>query len=191
SDPLNPTNAEYERTKRTYKNVMGLGYSYEIKDLWSTTLFLKYIHQSNQNGPDERSLMDKLGYGLASAYYLTPQVQLKVSYELTNRMPSAYEIFGDVENQEANFQLQPERSNNVNLGAAYDFALRADHRFSLNANVIYRRAFDYIYSRLNNNQSKYVADNRNGVETYGGDVELRYSFKNWLMAGATATYQHI
>ncbi|PPK99520.1 TonB-dependent receptor [Parapedobacter indicus] len=191
SDPLNPTSAEYERTKRTYKNVMGLGYSYDIKDLWSSTLFLKYIHQSNQNGPDERSLMDKLGYGLASAYYLTPQVQLKVSYELTNRMPSAYEIFGDVENQEANFQLQPERSNNVNLGAAYDFALRADHRFSLNANVIYRRAFDYIYSRLNNNQSKYVADNRDGVETYGGDVELRYSFKNWLMAGATATYQHI
>jgi len=36
-----------------------------------------------------------------------------------------------------------------------------------------------------------VADNRDGVETFGGDAELRYSFKNWLMAGATATYQHI
>ncbi len=191
SDPLNPTNADYERTKRTYKNVTGFGYNYDIKDLWSTTLFLKYIHQNNQNGPDERNLMDKLGYGLASAYYLTPQVQLKVSYELTNRMPSAYEIFGDVENQEANFQLNPERSNNANVGVAYDFSLREDHRFSLNTNLIYRRAYDYIYYRLNNNQSKVVADNRDGVETFGGDAELRYSFKNWLMAGATATYQHI
>ena len=190
-DPLNPTNADYERTKRTYKNVMGLGYNYDIKDLWSTTLFLKYIHQGNQNGPDEHNGMDKLGYGLASAYYLTPQVQLKVSYELTNRMPSAYEIFGDVENQEANFQLNPERSNNANVGVAYDFSLRQDHRFSLNTNLIYRRAYDYIYYRLNNNQSKVVADNRDGVETFGGDAELRYSFKNWLMAGATATYQHI
>src|SRR5690606_20368582 len=73
----------------------------------------------------------------------------------------------------------------------YDFALRRDHRFSVNTSLIYRRAYNYIYYRLNNNQSKIVADNRDGVETFGGDAEVRYSFKNWLMAGATMTYQHI
>jgi Outer membrane receptor proteins, mostly Fe transport len=191
SDPLNPTNADYERTKRTYKNVAGFGYNYDIQDLWSTTVFLKYILQSNRDGWEANNLMNKLGYGLASAYYLTSQLQLKASYELTNRMPTAYDIFGDVENQEANFQLNPERSNNVNVGAAYDFSLRENHRFSLNTNLIYRRAYDYIYYRLNNNQSKVVADNRDGVETFGGDAELRYSFKDWLMAGATGTYQYI
>lgn len=191
SDELNPTNAEYERQKRTYKNVLGLGYNYDIKDRWSTTVFLKYIHQSNRDGDADRNAMDKLGYGLASAYYLTPALQLKGSYELTNRMPTAYEIFGDVENQEANFQLNPERSNNANVGLNYSFALKQHHRFSLNTNAIYRRAVDYIYYRLNNNQSRVIADNRDGVETVGGDAELRYSYKSWLMAGATMTYQHI
>src|SRR5690606_4890321 len=100
SDELNPTNAQYERTRRTYKNVLGLGYHYDIRDLWSTSVFLKYIHQNNQDGADAYNAMDKLGYGLATAYYLTARLQLKASYELTNRMPTAYEIFGDVENQE-------------------------------------------------------------------------------------------
>ncbi|WP_262250171.1 TonB-dependent receptor [Parapedobacter soli] len=191
SDELNPTNAQYERQKRTYKNVLGLGYHYDIKDLWSTTVFIKHIHQHNRDGADAANAMDKLGYGFASAYYLTPHLQLKASYELTNRMPTAYEIFGDVENQEGNFQLNPERSNNANIGLNYDFALHRDHRFSVNTSLIYRRAYNYIYYRLNNNQSKIVADNRDGVETFGGDAEVRYSFKNWLMAGATMTYQHI
>src|SRR5690606_32963014 len=71
SDPPNPTNAQYERTKRTYKNVLGMGYHYDIENLWSTTVFLKYIHQNNQDGTDTRIAMDRIGYGLASAYYLT------------------------------------------------------------------------------------------------------------------------
>jgi Outer membrane cobalamin receptor protein len=123
------------------------------------------------------------------AYYFTPNLQLKGSYELTNRMPEANEIFGDLENQEANPALKPEKSDNMNLGLTYGFNLNKVHNFSIAANGVYRYSADFIYNRLNNNQTKTVADNREGVNTWGGDADIRYSYKNWLTAGTTVTYQ--
>lgn len=192
SDPLNPTNAEFERTKKTNKNVLGLGYNFDVKDRWSTTVFGKYISQTNINGNAEaKATTTKFGYGTAAAYFVTANLQLKGSYELTNRMPDAQEIFGDVENQEGNASLKPEKSNNVNLGLSYNFSFNRINNFAVNVNAIYRHADNFIYNRLNANQSKLVADNRDGVRTWGGDAEIRYSYKNWLSAGTTVTYQFL
>lgn len=191
TDPLNPSIAD-ETPKKTQKNVLGLGYSYDIKDKWSTSLFGKYIYQNNSTGTNGNSAAtNKLGYGIATTYFLTPNLQIKSSYELTNRMPEAQEIFGDVENQEGNPSLKPEQSNNVNLGISYAFAINPDNKFMVNANAIYRQSTNFIYNRLNNNQSKLVADNRDGVRTVGGDGEIRYSYKNWLSMGTTLTYQYL
>jgi len=194
SDALNPTNAEYERPKKTNKNVLGLGYNYDVKDRWSATVFGKFVNQATVNGSGSsagRDNMDRLGYGTALTFFLNRNLQLKASYELTNRMPEAMEIFGDLENQEGNANLKPEKSNNANLGLSYTFALNQDNNFAVNANAIYRNASNFIYNRLNQNQSKLVADNREGVRTLGGDAEIRYSYKNWLSMGTTLTYQYI
>ncbi|WP_443944080.1 TonB-dependent receptor [Pedobacter sp. AW1-32] len=194
SDALNPTNADYERPKKTNKNVLGLGYNYDVKDNWSATVFGKFINQATVNGTGSganRDNMNRLGYGTALTFFLNRNLQLKASYELTNRMPEAMEIFGDVENQEGNANLKPEKSNNANLGLSYTFTLNQDHNFAVNANAIYRNASNFIYNRLNQNQSKLVADNRDGVRTVGGDAEIRYSYKNWLSMGTTLTYQYI
>ncbi|SDZ89499.1 Outer membrane receptor proteins, mostly Fe transport [Pedobacter hartonius] len=193
SDPLNPTNAEYERPKKTNKNVLGLGYNFDVKDRWSTTIFGKYISQTNisGNGGSAKATTTKFGYGTAATYFLNKNVQLKTSYELTNRMPDAQEIFGDVENQEGNPSLKPEKSNNINLGISYNFSINTISNFAVNANAIYRHSDNFIYNRLNANQSKLIADNREGVRTWGGDAEIRYSYKNWLSAGTTVTYQFL
>lgn len=194
SDELNPTNADYERTKKTNKNVLGLGYNFDVKERWSATVFGKYINQANINGSGNSAgtnSIDKLGYGTAATYFVNRNIQLKASYELTNRMPEAQEIFGDVENQEANASLKPEKSNNFNLGFSYAFSLNKEHNFSFTANGIYRNATNFIYNRLNQNQSKLVADNRDGVRTVGGDAEIRYSYQNWLSVGTTVTYQNL
>lgn len=191
SDPINPDVAENEQPKKTQKNVLGLGYTYDNKDKYSVSVFGKHIYQNNVTGSSASASTNKLGYGIAATYFITPTLQLKTSYELTNRMPEAQEIFGDVENQEGNPNLKPEKSNNVNLGLSYSFQLDPKSRFLVNANAIYRHSDNFIYNRLNNNQSKLVAANRDGVRTVGGDGEIRYSYSNWLSVGTTLTYQYL
>ncbi|MGV3686169.1 MAG: TonB-dependent receptor [Daejeonella sp.] len=190
ADRVNP--ATVDQPRKTQKNVLGLGYTYNAEDQWSASVFGKYITQRNVlSSAGAKASTNKLGYGIAATYFLSPVLQLKASYELTNRMPEAIEIFGDVENQEGNPNLQPERSKNVNLGLSYNFAVSPDDKFIVNANGIYRHSDNFIYNRLNNNQSRLVADNREGVRTLGGDAEIRYSHKRWFSAGATFTYQYL
>ncbi|TGE21020.1 TonB-dependent receptor [Hymenobacter metallicola] len=190
SDALNPTSVD--RPQKTQKNVLGLGYSYNVSELWSASVFGKYITQGNVvSAAEAKATTSKLGYGVAGTYFFTKDLQLKASYELTNRMPEATEIFGDVENQEGNPSLRPEQSNNVNLGLSYNFPLTEDDRFLVTANAVYRHSTNFIYNRLNNNQSRLVADNRDGVRTVGADGEVRYSHKNRFSAGATLTYQYL
>src|SRR5690606_17079978 len=191
SDELDPVNAQYELPSKTQKNVIGVGYQYQVDDLWSLTTFGKYIAQINTIGNRGRSEMHNWGYGFASTYFVNNGVQLKASYELTNRMPTPIEYFGDLDNQAPNPDLTPERSNNLNVGMIYSFQLQPDHHFVLNSNLIYRYAHDFIYTRFENNQQRLVADNRDGVRTFGADADLRYSYKNWLTAGGSLTYQYL
>lgn len=191
SDELNPTNNAYERPSKSSKNILGLGYQYVVEDLWNLSLFGKLLTQRNVMDVNLRDSKSNFGYGFAGSYYVNPNFQLKVSYELTNRLPTAYELFGDLENQDANPNLTPERSNNFNVGTMYQFNVNANNNFSLNAGLIYRYANDFIYNRLNLNQGKIIADNRDGVRTFGADAELRYSYKNWLSAGVNGTFQYL
>jgi outer membrane receptor protein involved in Fe transport len=190
SDALNPdaTNPP----SKTQKNVLGLSYAYSKEDAFGVTLISKFITQKNVIAAQEASATtDKIGYGIVGTYFFSSSLQVKASYELTNRMPEAQEIFGDVENFEGNPSLLPEQSDNINLGLAYTFAADANNKFLLNANGVYRYSRNFIYNRLNNNQSKLIPDNREGVRTYGGDAELRYSYKKLVSAGATVTYQYL
>ncbi len=180
--------------KKMNKNVLGFGYSYDVSNKWSLNLFGKYILlKSIVNSFSQQNMDYKLGYGTALAYFIRPDFQIRGSYELTNRMPEANEIFGNLENEAANPLLKPEKSDNFNLGVIYGFKVNEVNRFSITANAIYRYSTDFIYSRLvggTGAQRDYTtSDNRDGVRTTGFDAELRYSYKNWLSLGGTLTYQ--
>ena len=187
TDAFNESFTQGDVRPRLNKNVLGVGYTIDEKDKWSTSVFGKYLYQ---NTPGQTPF-NKLGFGVATSYFLTPGFQLKASYERANRLPEANELFGDVELVQGNLALKPEQSQNINLGFNYSFAAREDHRFLINANAIYRYSDNYIYSRFNQNQSALVLDNLDGVFTLGGEGEVRYSYKRFLSAGATLTYQHL
>jgi outer membrane receptor protein involved in Fe transport len=189
SDVLFPNRIDPAR--KSQKNVLGLGYTYNVKDVWSVSVFGKNYLQRNVVSSQTRPAVSRFGYGIAGTYFVLPNLQLKTSYELTNRLPDAEQIFGDVVNREGNANLMPERSNNFNVGANYVLALSPDDRLTVNANGVYRNSFDFIYDRLNQNQGKLVSDNRDGVWTLGADTEVRYSHKNRFSAGATVTYQYL
>ncbi|MDR6197033.1 TonB-dependent receptor [Siphonobacter sp. SORGH_AS_0500] len=187
SDAFNENFTRGDVRPRLNKNVLGLGYTYNEKEKWSTSIFGKYLYQ---NTPGQQAF-NKLGFGAAVSYFITPSLQLKASYERANRLPEANELFGDVELVQGNLSLKPEESQNINAGFSYGFAAREDHRFLINANAIYRYSYNYIYSRLNQNQSALILDNLDGVFTMGGEGELRYSYKKFLTIGTTLTYQYL
>lgn len=205
SDELFPGDDKYQQPQKTNKNVLGFSYKYDYKQKWSIMAFgkhlLQYAHTRTSYNPtgnygdvayqDQNNDISKLGYGIATSYFITPALQLKASYERSNRLPENEEMFGDLINTESNFYLKPEQSNNINLGLHYSFKLNDDHRFAVAAGAIYRRARDFIYYRFNTNQSKLFADNLAGVRNTGGEGEIRYSYKSWLSVGANFTYQHI
>ncbi|QKZ13206.1 TonB-dependent receptor [Spirosoma sp. KUDC1026] len=187
TDAFNESFTQGSVRPRLNKNVLGFGYTYDEKDKWSTSIFGKYLYQ---NTPGQTSF-SKLGFGVATSYFIRPGFQLKASYERANRLPEANELFGDVELVQGNLALKPEQSQNINLGFNSSFAIKEDHRFLVNANAIYRYSDNYIYSRFNQNQSALVLDNLDGVFTLGGEGEVRYSYKRFLSAGATLTYQRL
>jgi len=61
----------------------------------------------------------KVGFGNSFRYRFSEQVYLKASYEYATRLPRADEIFGDAIDTNANLELEPEVSHNVNLGLTW------------------------------------------------------------------------
>ncbi|MFD2148254.1 TonB-dependent receptor [Mucilaginibacter antarcticus] len=169
------------------KNVLGLAYTYDKKNEWSVSVFGKNLYQKV---PGQKAF-NRFGYGTATSYFLSTKVQLKASYERAQRLPESNELFGDVELVQGNLSLLPEQSHNANLGISYGFNVKDDHHFLINANATYRYSDNYIYQRFNQNQTSLMLENLEGVFTYGGEGEIRYSYKKWLSAGATATYQYL
>lgn len=205
SDALFPNDDDLKQPQKTSKNILGFSYKYDRNQRWSVMAFgkhlLQYAHTRIAYSPsgtygdvvyiDQNNDINNLGYGIAGSYFLTPALQLKASYERSNRLPENEEMFGDLQNTASNFNLKPEQSHNLNLGAHYSFSVNDDHRFAVSAAAIYRRAKDFIFYRFNNNHSLLLADNLAGVRNTGGEAEVRYSYRSWLSAGANITYQNI
>ncbi|MDR2274974.1 MAG: TonB-dependent receptor plug domain-containing protein [Sphingobacterium sp.] len=190
--------------RKASKNVAGLSYQYMISDRWNATVFGKYLSQHAYtmlvetdvfNGGDTiytdvRANRQKWGYGIATTYLVRPQLQLKFSYEKTNRLPESEDLFGDVINKEGNWNVQPESSNNINLGVNYTVPMK-DHRLYVGLGGIYYYAKNYIYNVFNHNTNKLYADNLMDVANLGFESELRYSYKQIASIGANLTYQNI
>lgn len=205
SDPLLPGSEVYEQPQKLSKNVMGLGYKFDLNKKWSTSAFYKYFWQqttfSQSYNPSgnwgdvaylkQANKFKSSGYGIASSYFITSKFQVKASAEQSYRLPDAYEVFGDVVNLNGNLSLKPEMSRNANLGANYNFHIRHAHRFSIDGNILYRDVKDFIRQSLDANQAKQKMENRDRVTNMGLDAEVRYSYRKTFTAGFNITYQNL
>ena len=200
NDELNPNNEANKMPKISNKNILGLSYQYTHNSKWNTMLFFKeyLMHNKSHNVYNDEYYIqsknwNKQGYGLASTYLFTPELQIKASYEKSLRLPENNEMFGDNVNLESNYNLKPEKGNNINIGGNYNLHLNKDHAFYFESNLIYRDTKDFIRSTLVLNANKAIMQmvNLGKVVTKGIDAEMRYSYKRNLIIDANITFQDI
>ena len=198
---LKQENRDYDQPQKTFKNVAGLSYTYEAED-WNATVFAKNYNQNIQftreidPGTDRdiyyekfENDLNKSGYGLAATYFLKENLQLKASYEKSYRLPLPNELFGDANLVVGNIDLDPEQSNNYNLGVGYYFYLHKDHLINLEGTLLYRDINNFIRRTFAPNQSRFLTANVLGSENLGFEAKLSYNYKNKLTANLSGTYQ--
>lgn len=202
-DTENPDRPENKFPKSLNKQVLGLAYKFDPNEKWSTTLFGKFYFLKARTSKEYdfaldtqrvdafEAIKENIGYGLATSYFLLPELQLKASYEHAYRMPWATEIFGDGLFIQPNPELGPEQSDNLNMGAAYRFKLEPEHRFTLESNFIYRQAEDLIYQVVRVASPETYYDNLSETRTLGVEGNLQYQWQEILHLGGNITFQHI
>nr|WP_244825766.1 TonB-dependent receptor [Carboxylicivirga linearis] len=202
-DEENPDYLPNQFQRSLNKHVVGLAYKLDATEKWTTTAFAKLFHLKAQTsklfdfGLDTQrteaveSDQTKVGYGIASSYFLLPKLQLKLSYEHTYRMPTPLEIFGDGLFIDPNPDLGPEQSDNLNLGADYRFKLGSHHFFNAGGTFVYREAKDLIYTVIQIASPVTYYDNLNQTRTLGMEANVQYQFKDLFHIGANITFQDI
>ncbi|HWK99577.1 MAG TPA: TonB-dependent receptor [Parapedobacter sp.] len=123
------------------------------------------------------------GIGNAVKYTIGDHHLLRASFELTNRLPRENELFGDNDTRAPNFDLQPERSFNINLGYRYQAP-----RLSAEIGSFYRKTQGMIL--LVPVQPPFAQyQNLDSVRGYGVDIDINYRIGQVLQLNANATWQ--
>lgn len=202
SDVEDPGNTTFLFPQKLRKQNMGLSWQTNYGAFTATAFGKMYLlhaesfeNISVNNQPDYQATSSNktyYGYGLATAYYILPQLQAKASYEKAYRLPDATELLGDGLYTAANPQLKPESSHNFNLGAVYSVYSSKTQRVDIESNFIYRNLRDFI--RYYQDQVQPVnrqLTNVGKVVTTGVEAEIRYSWKKMIYVSVNATYQNI
>jgi len=181
------------------KSISGLSYRLKPSDHWNMSVFGKYYTQyasgimqvtgSRDYEQISRSV-DVVGYGAAGTYFVTTDLQAKLSYEKAVRTPTNNEMFGDGDLENGSSTLRPESSHNLNFSLGYDKTFGKHYVYAEGA-LIYRDTRDYIMRTINSagmggiSQGQYT--NHGKVLTKGFNATVRYGFSNLFSIGGNIT----
>lgn len=188
-------NTQYSTPNTVTKQVVGLAYTNRaVDDRLKTTLFTKKYqydlksNNSSYNGDEDNyfeTQNTRIGFGLASTFFLKETLQLKASFEKAFRFPESTEMYGDGLNVIPNPTLEPETSYNYNLGIRLN-KQTATNGYVAEANVFIRDSREYIRFEPRMNRSTYVNDPQ--VMAAGLDLSVNYQLdRNWNV-GLGGTY---
>lgn len=177
---------------RISKHILGLGYNLKALDeKLSFSAFGKMYSLYSKMKSDDKMLSsskDEWGYGFAAAYHIIPQLQAKMSYEHAYRLPTDLEMLGDGAIVVSNLDINPESSDNLNLGLTFSKNLSSLHYLNIEGNFIYRRADDFIRDVAKGpSEIQYV--NEKSVKIIGLDGVVRYAYSNWIQFETNVTWQ--
>jgi outer membrane receptor protein involved in Fe transport len=130
------------------------------------------------------------GYSIAARYRIFKDGGVKFSAERAYNLPEMTAIYGDNFNVLPNWDLKPEKSDNLNGGFYYNTFFNENHFINVDLSGFYRLAKDYQNRRIvsDNGQDKFQFYNIPGVKIYGGSFEARYGYKDIITAAINGSY---
>lgn len=184
------------------KHIIGLSYQQQLlQDRMENTFFVKdYINHLNirqtdlywQTGSDKmkgESTGNYWGYGVGSRMKFVEPFALKASYEHSVRLPLARELLGNGSTIYANTALNPEKSDNVNLGVFGTWHPGRGHTVYYEVNGFMRFVDDYIQAVVAEKEGMMQYQNVPAVHIKGLEGEVRYSWKRNLQCMANVSWQ--
>ncbi len=183
------------------KHIIGLSYNQSLfNGILNNTFFLKdyinhvSIHQTDiptvtgSRDVQGSSTSNYWGGGVGIKLQPIEQVALKASYEHSVRLPLARELLGNGTTIYANVTLEPEKSENLNLGL-FGTLKNADHALSYEVNGFLRRVDNYIQPQVSEKEGMMQYVNVPAVHIKGVEGELRYDWQQQLQVIGNVTWQ--
>jgi outer membrane cobalamin receptor len=124
---------------------------------------------------------------LALRYRITPDWGIKGSAERGYNLPEMTALFGDGQFVLPNFDLSPERSDNLNFGTYYNHFF-GEHFINLDMSAFYRNSQDYIASQISSDNIHSQSRNFPGVRLHGLEGEAKYGYKDMVSVAANMSY---
>jgi len=194
--------------KNMVKHIAGLAWQSQwLNKRLVTNIAIKYYGIDTDQQVDQRKFGDNnellsgaiitqskylgyKGYSLASRYRIFKDGGVKFSAERAYNMPEMIAIYGDDQNYVSNWDLKPERSDNLNTGFYYNTFFNENHFINLDVSGFYRLAKDYQNVRIvtQDERDKFQYYNIPGVKIYGGSFEFRYGYKDIITAALNGSY---
>ena len=184
------------------KHIIGLSYHQQMwQDKMENTFFVKdYVNHLNirqtdlywQTGSDKvkgESTGNYWGYGAGTRVSFWEPLALKASFEHSVRLPLARELLGNGSTIYANTALNPEKSDNVNLGVFGTWHPGAGHVLYYEVNGFMRFVDDYIQAVVAEKEGMMQYQNVPAVHIKGVEGEVRYSWKRNLQCMANVSWQ--
>lgn len=184
------------------KHIIGLSYHQQLwQDKMENTFFVKdYVNHLNirqtdlywQTGSDKvkgESSGNYWGYGVGTRVSFWEPLALKASFEHSVRLPLARELLGNGSTIYANTALNPEKSDNVNLGVFGTWHPGAGHVLYYEVNGFMRFVDDYIQAVVAEKEGMMQYQNVPAVHIKGLEGEVRYSWKRNLQCMANVSWQ--
>ena len=184
------------------KHVVGLSYTQSfLSDRLNTIFFLKdYINHlkveqtelSSITGSDEVKPSDTRLYwggGFGSRFTWKPWSSWKLSYEHSVRLPLSQELLGNGATIYPNVALQPERSDNFNVGLYGTIRMAPGHVLYYEGSGFLRLVDDYIQATVSQQEGMMQYENVEAVHIKGVEGELRYDWSDKLHLMVNASFQ--
>lgn len=184
------------------KHIIGLSYHQQLwQDKMENTFFVKdYVNHLNirqtdlywQTGSDKvkgESTGNYWGYGAGTRVLFWEPLALKASFEHSVRLPLARELLGNGSTIYANTALNPEKSDNVNLGVFGTWHPGAGYVLYYEVNGFMRFVDDYIQAVVAEKEGMMQYQNVPAVHIKGLEGEVRYSWKRNLQCMANVSWQ--